>query len=338
MRKGICGVLLGIALVTVTNGRSAEIGHYIGGLANIRDYIVPDPGFYTALYNYYYTADRLNDANGNRVSSINFKGPGPGLTLNIDADADIYALAPMILWVSPWKFAGAKYAAYAVPNFANSSVGASLSTLTGPGVGGQESHFDIGDAFFQPLWLGWTKKHWDIAFGYGFYAPIGRYETEVKTFPVIGSQRIESKDNVGLGFWTHQIQGGLTWYPSETKGTAINATLTYEIHQKKQDFDLTPGQDLTLNWGISQYVPLRKDQKVLLEVGVGGYSSWQITDDSGSAARNPAVHDEVHAIGGQIGLTHVAWGATLNFHYFYEFSSKDRFQGEVFGLNLAKKF
>jgi hypothetical protein len=44
-----------------------------------------------------------------------------------------------------------------------------------------------------------------------------------------------------------------------------------------------------LSWGISQYLPLKKDQTLLLEAGPAGYSSWQITDDSGSAAANPAV-------------------------------------------------
>ena len=30
----------------------------------------------------------------------------------------------------------------------------------------------------------------------------------------------------------------------------------------------------------------------------------------------------------QIGLTHVPWNATMTFRYLYEFTFKDRFQGE----------
>lgn len=108
--------------------------------------------------------------------------------------------------------------------------------------------------------------------------------------------------------------------------------------REKEHFDLTPDQNLTLNWGISQYLPLKKDQSLLLEVGPAGYSSWQITDDTGNNAAQPAVRDEVHAVGGQIGLTYVPWNAALNFHYFYEFASKDRFQGRSIGLNFAIKF
>jgi hypothetical protein len=44
-----------------------------------------------------------------------------------------------------------------------------------------------------------------------------------------------------------------------------------------------------------------------LEIGPAGYSSWQVTDDTGSAAKNPDVHDQVHAVGGQLGLTYVPW-------------------------------
>jgi hypothetical protein len=93
-----------------------------------------------------------------------------------------------------------------------------------------------------------------------------------------------------------------------------------------------------LNWGISQFLPLRQDQKLLLEAGLTGYSSWQITDDSGSDARNPSVHDDVHAVGGQLGLTYVPWVASLNMHYFGEFAATDRFQGQAFGFSLVKKF
>jgi hypothetical protein len=50
------------------------------------------------------------------------------------------------------------------------------------------------------------------------------------------------------------------------------------------------------------------------------------------------VHDEVHAVGGQLGLTYVPWFASLNVHYFGEFTAQDRFQGQVFGVSLAKKF
>ena len=62
-------LVLGLVLVTSTT-HGAEIGHYVPGLVNIRDFVVPQPGFYGVLYNYFYTSDRLNDGDGDEVNSV----------------------------------------------------------------------------------------------------------------------------------------------------------------------------------------------------------------------------------------------------------------------------
>lgn len=333
----VASALLGALVFGTCIAQAAEVGHFVPGLPNIRDFTVPDPGFYGVLYNYWYSADRLNDRHGNKVDSITV-GPGAGVTLHPEVDVDMYAVSPTFIWVSDWKIAGAKYAAYIAPSFANASIGAALATESGRGINSSMSSFGVGDLFVQPVWLGWSLTNWDLGLGYGFYAPIGKYNTETVTLPVIGAFKTEATDNIGLGFWTHQIQGAASWYPWADKRMAVAGAVTYEIHGNKEDFDLTPGQDLTFNWGISQYLPVSADQKLLLEAGPAGYDSWQITDDSGRDARNPDVHDQVHAMGGQLGLTYVPWNLVLNVHYFYEFAATDRFQGQSFGLSVAKKF
>lgn len=116
------------------------------------------------------------------------------------------------------------------------------------------------------------------------------------------------------------------------------SALTYEINSSKGGIDVTPGQHLTLNWGVSEYLPLSKDEKLLLELGPAGYDDWQISNDSGSAARNPTVHQEVHSAGGQVGFTYVPWNAALNFHAFYEYAATARLEGAAFDVSLAVKF
>jgi hypothetical protein len=74
----------------------------------------------------------------------------------------------------------------------------------------------------------------------------------------------------------------------------------------------------------------------LLEIGLAGYDSWQTTEDSGRDANS--IRDQVHAIGGQIGLTYVPWNLVLSFDAFYEYAAEDRFQGQSYGLSIAKKF
>jgi hypothetical protein len=188
------------------------------------------------------------------------------------------------------------------------------------------------------VWLGWGGKKYDIACGYGFYIPSGKYKTTTVTLPVVGPVTAEAADNIGYGFWTNQNQGSLYLYPWADKRMAVQNALTWEIHRKKRDFDLTPGQNLTWNWGVSQYLPLKKDNSMLLEVGPAGYSSLQVSDDSGTDAHNPSVHDRVHAVGVQVGVTSMKPVLSLNFHWFHEFSATDRFQGTSIGLNFAVKF
>ena len=339
MNRRIRTVLVAVlALAAASAAGAGEIGHFGGGVMNIRDYLVPDPGLYGAVYNYYYKTDRVNDAHGSEVKSVTIDPPGggAGVAVGVDVNVDMYALAPTLIWVTDVAPLGLKYGALITPTFADVNLDAALSALNERGGSVSAGSFGVGDLFVQPVWLGFTLAHWDFALAYGFYAPIGKYDTETVTVPGIGPLTAESSDNIGYGFWTQQVQGSVAWYPMENKGTAVVTALTYETNGKKDDFDLTPGDVLTLNWGISQYVPLRQDMSLLLEIGPAGYDTWQISDDSGSAASK--TRDQVHAAGGQLGLTYVPWMTSLSFHGFDEFSSESRFQGFSLGLNLAKKF
>ena len=41
------------------------------------------------------------------------------------------------------------------------------------------------------------------------------------------------------------------------------ATGTYEIHHDKDGVDITPGDRFSLDWGVSQYLPINEDGSVL---------------------------------------------------------------------------
>jgi hypothetical protein len=327
-----------MALAAAFTAHAGEIGHFNGGVMNLRDYLLPDPGFYSALYTYYYTTDRLNDSHGDKITSVTIDPPGggAGVPVDVDVNVDMYVIAPSLVWVTDIKPLGIKYGALVSPTFANASLEALVSTAFARGGNISAGSYGVGDLFVQPVWLGKTFEHWDFGLSYGFYAPIGKYDTETVTIPGVGPVKTESSDNIGYGFWTQQIQGSAAWYPMDNKATAVITALTYETHGEKRDFDVTPGDNLTLNWGISQFLPLKEDMTLLLEVGPAGYDTWQITDDSGSDAGN--TRDQVHAVGGQLGLTYVPWGASLNIHGFYEYAGEDRFQGGSLGVNLAKRW
>jgi len=325
-------------LAVALSASGGEIGHFNGGVMNMRDYLVPEPGVYAAIYNYFYSTDQLNDSGGNKINYVPVKppGPGPAVPVHVDVNVGMYAVAPSLVWVTDIKPLEIKYGALISPTFANVNLNAAAQTAFAVGGKITSGTFGAGDLYVQPVWLGKTLEHWDFALAYGFYAPVGKYSTETVIVPGVGPVKTESSDNVGYGFWTQEVQGSVAWYPMDNKGTAVIATLTYETNGKKEGFDVTPGDNLTLNWGISQFLPLNRAKSLLLEVGPAGYDTWQITSDTGAGASSTL--DQVHAVGGQLGLTYLPWMVSLNFHGFYEYYAQDRFQGGSFGVNISKKF
>ncbi|MDC0325797.1 transporter, partial [bacterium] len=150
----------------------------------------------------------------------------------------------------------------------------------------------------------------------------------------------DAGDNIGLGFWTHQLQAATAWYPLEHQATAVTLGMTYEWHHDKKGTDIHPGSHFSLNWGISQFLPLNKDQTWLAELGVLGYDQWQITGDRGSDVSPffAGAKDEVHAAGLEIGLVHTKSNVAFLVHYLREFHARDRFEGEFFTATLVFGF
>ncbi|MBL1265227.1 SphA family protein [Methylomicrobium sp. RS1] len=290
------------------------------------------------------STDKLKDKNGNPIDKATFhanRNLGPGIpagvniTADLDASVDMYLIAPTFVWNSGYKIFGADYGAIISLPFANTSVGAALDTLTNINVANRsislgrslsvdDSAFDISDIFVEPLWLGWHGKHYDVSAGYGFYAPSGKYHKD-------------DVANTGLGFWSHQLQLAGAYYPFDHKGTALMLAGTYEINHETEGKDFTQGGHFTLNWGLSQFLPITDN--MLLEVGPAGYSQWQVQDNHGadqsSFLNSP---NQVHAVGGQIGLAFPKANAQFTFHYFTEFAAESRFQGDYAGFTAAVGF
>ena len=45
---------------------------------------------------------------------------------------------------------------------------------------------------------------------------------------------------------------------------------------------ITPGKTFTMEWGLGQVLPLKKDLSMLLQLGVIGYDQWQVGENSGN--------------------------------------------------------
>lgn len=306
------------ALAVAPPAHAGQLGHFLPGGFNIRDYLLPDKGVYAALYSIYYGSTDLRDAGGNQISSVNV----PRGTVTVDVDLDLYSLLPAVLWNSGWKILGAEYGAYIGVPFGGPSLAVALGTATGFGIDADTSAFGLQDLVVQPLWLGWKWKNADLSLGYAFYAPSGEFEPG-------------APDNLGLGFWTNQFQVAGAYYFLE-RATALVLAGTYEINTEQEDVDITPGQRFSLNYGVSQFLPAGPG---LVELGVLGYSQWQVTHDSGSgvASFNRNL-DQVHAIGGQLGYTIPKWRLGVTAKYGYEYSAEARFRGQVATVSIGYQF
>jgi hypothetical protein len=168
-------------------------GQWVPGQFGLNAAVIPEPGITYANMALNYSASRLNDSAGNRLTQ-NVKG-----TYSFWVDENIFYYVPK------QKFLGGYFMPYVALNHASGSVVADLSLAsTNLSAGGGGAGF--ADMFVQPVNIGWHLKHADVDAGYAFTAPTGRYTPG-------------ASDNVGSGYWGNNITSGTTYYITKDKGT-----------------------------------------------------------------------------------------------------------------------
>lgn len=299
--------LLRIKLATAALGAIPALlvaqptAHYVPGVEGIKGASLPPPGVYVRDYNAFYFADRVNDAHGDKI---------PGAK----PDAFIYANVPRAIWITEQKVLGGAVGVDALLPLQYTSIGAMDKDFFGP-----------GDLFAEATlsWhgLGQDDSTFDCAIGYGVWAPTGESSLVNPTRP-------------GLGYWTHMLTAGITWYPESEKKWAVSLLNRYEINHEKEDTSITPGQAYTLEWGVSYAL------QQTMDVGLVGYCQLQTTKDSGTGAG--VDRDKVIAIGPEIATVIPGTQVMASLRYLREVYAEDRLQGKLQGntvcLTLTKRF
>jgi hypothetical protein len=225
-----------------------------------------------------------------------------------------------LAWVSEplESLGGAKFSLAATIPIANNSLASDVAgSLSGGG--------GLADSFFQPLILGWTTKHADLRFAYGFLAPTGRFNAG-------------ASDNVGSGYWTHILSAGETFYLAENRATAISAFEMYEFHGQQEGTGIHPGQTLSLDYSVTRTFPLAPDLR--LQVGLAGYEQWQTTEKTGPNV-TPAELEaryQINALGAAANVLLPRRKVSLGAKYLREFSNKSSFQGYSFQVSGSVNF
>jgi hypothetical protein len=164
-----------------------------------------------------------------------------------------------------------------------------VADLTGTNLSTGRGGSGLGDTWVEPVNFGWHLKRADVNVGYAFVAPTGRF--------VPGAS-----NNVGSGYWGNDITTGTPYYVTKNKATSANLFTDWEAHGQKTGTNLTSGQAFTMEWGLGQVLPLKKDFSRLLQLGLIGYDQWQVTSNGGTIGpinASAIPFYSVHAIGFQ---------------------------------------
>jgi hypothetical protein len=282
-------------------------GLYTPGISATNSGVVPDPGLTYANCFLDYTFNELHGADGQRLQA------NPAFTTLADLNVFQY--------VSKKKVLGANIGAVAMLAIANSSLSfAALGNVAG-GSG-------FGDSFFEPVVLGWRLKRADIQAGYSFVAPTGRF--------VPGSTT-----NIGAGYWAHCPFAGETVYLTKNRATAASAYQFYEFHGTQTGTGVHPGQTISLDYSVTQVVPLKKSWKTLVQAGLIGYGQWQTTDKTGPTVIDNALgrlHYGVLGLGVGANVILPERKVTLGFKYFKEFHAVNSVEGYSLQISGAITF
>ncbi len=226
-----------------------------------------------------------------------------------------------IVWASGQQIAAlgnARFSSAATLPLANNSLSSDTQgTISGGG--------GAGDAYLQPVILGWQRARADLRALLGVLAPTGRYSAG-------------AKDNVGNGYWTPVVAAGETFYLSKDRATTLSLFEMYEFHTTQSGTHVRPGETFDLDYSLMQALPLHGDRG--LQVGVIGYGAWQTTAKTGPSVTpaEQAQRYKVNAVGVGMNLALPAQKVTLSLKYFDEFSNRWTYQGYSLQISAGVAF
>ncbi len=246
--------------------------------------IMPSPGFTYANITINYSANTYNNQNGNSIP--------------VTGTYNVWAIENIFYYVPRQKVLGGNLGGMLLfPTPATGSLDLDITNPNAPDLSLAAGGKGLADLFLEPLMIGWHLKRLDLQFMDGVFIPTGRYTPG-------------ATDNVGTGYFGNHLQNGTTLYITKNKGTSANIFTDWEVHGARPgtlNTSKKPGQAVTIEWGLGQVLPLKKNLTQLLQLGVIGYDQWQVTDNGGSAVLGPLIlpasllpHYSDHAVGGQL--------------------------------------
>jgi hypothetical protein len=291
----LLAVFMCIVAFGVIPTQGQQKGQYEPGQYGLNAGVFPASGITYANLTINYSANSLRNSSGNAVP--------------LTGSYDIWATENIFYYVPKSKVLGGKLALMAAfPTLADGAL--TLGSLNFPNFALSGGGFGLADTWLQPATIGWSLKRFDTSIGYAFMAPTGRYSPG-------------ASDNIGSGYWGNNFLTGTTAYLTKNKATSANLSTNWEFHGSKDTGNgtqITPGEAFTIEWGVGQILPLKKNMSQLLQAGVIGYDQWQVTENDGllrpAIPANILPFYSVHAVGFQV--NYIAPLKSLNLFFKYE--------------------
>ena len=301
MKRGVAAAAAAGVWLCASSAGAQNRGVYPLGMSATGSGIVADPGLSYSNMFLFYSRD---------------KSVGPDGEVTATGHSSVLMDMNTIAWVAKKRVLGeAKFSMAATIPIANNSLSSDLNGAISGGGG-------LADSFYQPPIFGWLFVRADIKAAYGFLAPTGSFDPG-------------ANDNVGSGYWTHVVSSGQTFFPTESRRTAISAFQMYEVHGSQSGTDIRPGDTMNLDFSVLQTLPERGATRV--QVGLVGYAAWQTSAKTGPTviAAESAARYRINALGVGAVVAMPERSVTLGFKYFDEFSNESTFEGHSLQISVA---
>lgn len=313
MKTRVSKIMIPLLMLILSKNINAQ-GHYNGGSFNTNDYFIPSAsGWVFSLYYSYSNMDYYN--NSGKKTDIIQVSENPPFTVEMNQKVKTHSIIPMISYFGKNKIINARWGVLALPIFNNPNANIALDFYTEHShLGSQEMNlnsFGVGDFYLQPIWLTWEKNKFSATFSYGAWIPVGKYEAN-------------SADNVGLGYWSHNVRGMARYKPKDK--ISLSAGLTYEMNNKQKETDFKEASHLTSDFGASYSFTMGH------EIGLFAYGMWQMGNDKGEKA--VLEKDQIYGLGIYGSYWFVPGKIGILSRLSNNFCTKSRFGGASFQVGI----
>jgi hypothetical protein len=291
--------VLAAAIIALHASASAQLrtGHAIPGFYGMESSVPPRLGFRYENAMVAYSSDTQKGRDGGATQ--------PGKRISHLSNHST------LTWTSPWLLFGGNWVMSARIPITNSETNPHSTSIVSDGVG-------LGDILLEPLTLYWEGNRHYFHMKYGFWVNSGEFD-------------YDSSASRGKGFTTHQASMGVTFFPRPKRDWHVSLLGRYEFHSDIEGADLTPGQDLIVDWSVGKHLSERWN------VGLVGYGLWQVSAEKGEDGNDDQGYYGAAAAGAEVRYAMPDWGGDLRLRGFWEFNAFNRPEGLMLfaGLNFG---